>query len=403
MSGQPVDRITPFPWMRDEQVVRAMTALGADAARFVGGAVRDALLGRAVAEIDIATRLTPDAVIERLGKAGIATVPTGIAHGTVTAIMPGRTLEITTLRRDLETDGRHARVVLIDDWDEDARRRDFTVNALYLDTNGNLYDPVGGREDLRVGRIRFIGNPEARLAEDGLRLLRFYRFFAHYGKGEADRDARAACRKAAPLMNQLSAERIQAELLKLLRAPNPVPALQNMAADGVLTVILPEAMRLDRLARLVAIEPEPDPVRRLAAAVSVDKAGATALAKRRRLANDVRARLEGLAAPAWPIDLSGGEKRQRRALYHLGRAAYRDLMLLSGDASRAPRLIAQADKLIVPVFPLKGGDVAQLGVTPGPKIGAWLAAIEAWWEEDDFGPNRDACLAELKKRLAAEA
>jgi len=403
MSGQPVDQIAPFPWMRDEQVVRVMTALGADAARFVGGAVRDALLGRAVVEIDIATRLPPEAVIERLGKAGIATVPTGIAHGTVTAIMPGRALEITTLRRDLDSDGRHARVVLIDDWDEDARRRDFTVNALYLDTAGNLYDPVGGREDLRVGRIRFIGNPEARLAEDGLRLLRFYRFFAHYGKGEADRDARAACRKAAPLMNQLSAERIQAELLKLLRAPNPVPALQNMAADGVLTVILPEAMRLDRLARLVAIEPEPDPVRRLAAAVSVDKAGATALAKRLRLANETRARLEGLAAPAWPIDLSGGEKRQRRALYHLGRAAYRDLMLLSGDASRAPRLIAQADKLIVPVFPLKGGDVAQLGVAPGPKIGAWLAAIEAWWEEDDFGPNRDACLAELKKRLAAEA
>jgi poly(A) polymerase len=356
-----------------------------------------------VVEIDIATKLPPEAVIKRLGDGGIATVPTGIEHGTVTAVMPGRTVEITTLRRDVETDGRHARVALIDDWDEDARRRDFTVNALYLDSAGNLYDPVGGREDLRVGRIRFIGNAEARLAEDGLRLLRFYRFFAHYGKGEADRDARAACRKAAPLMNQLSAERIQAELLKLLAAPNPVPALQNMAADGVLTVILPEAMRLDRLARLVAIEPEPDAVRRLAAAVSVDKAGATALAKRLRLSNEMRARLEALAAPAWPIDLGGGEKRQRRALYHLGRATYRDLVLLSGDASRAPRLLAQADKIVLPIFPLKGGDVAQLGIAPGPKIGEWLAALEAWWEEEDYGPSRDACLVELKKRLAERA
>jgi poly(A) polymerase len=403
MNGAPVDRLPPFPWMQEENVARVMTVLGADAARFVGGAVRDALLGRTVIDIDIATKLPPDRVVERLGDAGIATVPTGLDHGTVTALVPGRTVEITTLRQDIETDGRHARVALIDDWDEDARRRDFTINALYLDSAGNLYDPVGGRVDLRAGRVRFIGNAEARIAEDGLRLLRFYRFFAHYGKGEADRDARAACRKAAPLMSHLSAERVQAELLRLLQAPNPLPALQIMAADGVLTVILPEAMRLDRLARLVAIEPEPDPLRRLGAAVSVDKAGAAALAKRLRLSNEMRTRLEALVAPPWPIDLGGGQQRQRRALYHLGRALYRDLLLLSGDQARAPRLIAQAEKLAIPVFPLKGGDIAELGVAPGPKIGEKLAEIESWWEEQDYLPDRAACLAEVKTRLGKRA
>jgi poly(A) polymerase len=403
MSNAPVDRLQPLPWMQEENVARVMALLGADAARFVGGAVRDALSGRPVIDIDIATKLPPETVVERLGDAGIATVPTGLDHGTVTALVPGRTVEITTLRRDVETDGRHARVALIDDWDQDARRRDFTINALYLDTSGNLYDPVGGRVDLRAGRVRFIGNAEARIAEDGLRLLRFYRFFAHYGKGEADRDARTACRKAAPLMTSLSAERVQAELLRLLQAPNPLPALQIMAADGVLTVILPEAMRLDRLARLVAIEPEPDALRRLAAAVSVDKAAATALAKRLRLSNEMRTRLETLAAPPWPIDLGGGEKRQHRALYRLGRALYRDLMLLSGDQARAPRLIARAEKFTMPVFPLKGGDIAELGIAPGPKIGQKLAEIETWWEEEDYGPDRAACLAELKARLAKKA
>ena len=292
-------------------------------------------------------------------------------------------------------------VALIDDWDEDARRRDFTINALYLDGAGNLYDPVGGRADLRAGRVRFIGNAETRIGEDALRLLRFYRFFAHYGKGEADGDARAACRKLASLATNLSAERVQTELLKLLRAANPVPALQIMAVDGVLAAILPEAVRLDRLARLLPIEPEPDALRRLAALVAVDRAGATALAKRLRLPNDQRARLEALAAPAWPLDLGGGEKRQRRALYRLGRAAYRDLALLSGDAARAPRLLALADTLAIPIFPLRGGDVAALGVPAGPAIGEWLAAIEAWWEEEEYAPDKAACLAELTKRLAA--
>jgi poly(A) polymerase len=398
MNSAPVERVVPFPWMKEGEVAAILAALGAGNARFVGGVVRDTLLGRPVTDIDIATKLPPETVMERLDKAGIATVPTGLAHGTVTVKLPGRAVEITTLRRDVETDGRHAKVAMIDDWDEDAKRRDFTMNALYLDSAGNLYDPVGGRADLRVGRVRFIGNPETRIDEDALRILRFYRFFAHYGKGAADSAGRAACRRLALLAANLSAERIQAELLKLLAAPDPLPALRIMGEDGVLGAILPEAARLDRLARLIPLDPAHDPVRRLAALVAVDRAGATALAKRLRLANDQRARLEAIAAPPWPIDLGAGEPRQRRALYRLGRPLYRDLVLLSGDAQRAQRLVAAAEKLTVPVFPLKGADIAALGVPPGPEIGRRLAAIELWWEEADFLPDRDSCLAEVKKR-----
>jgi poly(A) polymerase len=401
MSPTPVELSGSF--MAERDVARLMTILGAKTTRFVGGAVRDALLGRPVADIDVATTLSPEAVIERLGKAGITTVPTGLGHGTVSARLPHRSIEITTLRRDVETDGRHARVALIDDWNEDARRRDFTINALYLDQAGKLYDPVGGLTDLRAGRVRFIGNAEARIGEDALRLLRFYRFFAHYGKGKADSDARAACRKLAALATRLSAERVRTELMKLLSAPDPVPALQIMAADGVLAAILPEAVRFDRLTRLIAVEQAPDALRRLAALVAVDKSGATALARRLGLTKDQRSRLEALAAPAWAIDLGAGETQQRRALFKLGRALYRDLVLLSGDAARVPRLLAMADALTIPVFPLKGADIVALGVSAGPDISRWLAAIEDWWENRDYAPNRDCCLAELRKRLDEQA
>jgi len=401
MSPTSFERAPSF--MAEPDVARVMTILGAKTARFVGGAVRDALLGRPVTDIDVATTLSPGAVMAQLGKAGVATIPTGLDHGTVSVRLRHRTVEITTLRRDLETDGRHARVTAIDDWDEDARRRDFTINALYLDQAGKLYDPVGGLDDLRAGRVRFIGNAEARIGEDGLRLLRFYRFFAHYGTGEADRDARAACRKLAARVTRLSAERVRTEFMKLLSAPNPVPALQAMAADGVLAMILPEAIRFDRLARMIAVEPAPDALRRLAALVAVDKPGATALAKRLNLTKDERSRLEALTAPALAIDPGASETQQRRALFRLGRATYRDLVLLSGDVAQAPRLLALAETWAIPVFPLKGGDVVALGVAAGPDISRWLAAIEDWWEHHDYSPDRDCCLAELQRRLAEQA
>ena len=390
-----------FDWMKERGVAKILAALGPGNARFVGGAVRDSLLGRAFAEIDIATPLPPDEVMKHLGDAGVPTVPTGLAHGTVTAVLPDRHVEITTLRRDVATDGRHAVVERTGDWDEDARRRDFTMNALYLDPDGTLYDPVGGKADLEAGRVRFVGDPATRIDEDVLRLLRFYRFVAHYGRGEVDRAARAACRSRVDALPTLSAERVQAELLKLLLAPDPVPAVTLMGEDGVLAAILPEAKRIDRLKRLVAIEPDPDAIRRLAALVAGDRAGVAAMADRLRLSNQAKARLDAIAAPRFPIDLGGSERRQRRALYHLGRDTYRDLVLLSGDAPRAPALAEAAKNYVQPALPVKGGDVAALGVPEGPEIGRALAALERWWEEEDFAANRDACLAELRKLVTA--
>src|SRR5205807_2887022 len=227
-------------------------------ARFVGGCVRDALLGRPIADVDLATPARPEEIIAALQKARIKVVPSGIEHGTVTAVFnspaPPRHFEITTLRRDVETYGRRARVAFDADWAEDAARRDFTINAIYLDADGTLHDPVGGLADLEARRVRFVGEPARRIAEDVLRVLRYYRFEARFGTGDGNEAARAACRNAVPLLAGLSAERVAQELLRLLAVPDPVPALRMMAEDGVLAAILPEATRLDRLQHLVAVE-----------------------------------------------------------------------------------------------------------------------------------------------------
>ncbi len=402
---QPIDRIAPQPWMTEPATVSVLAALGAGGAepRFVGGCVRDALLGRQIADIDIATPDPPERVLALLEAARIKAVPTGIAHGTVTAVVPPRHFEITTLRRDVETDGRRARVAFTDDWAEDAARRDFTMNALFLDGEGRVFDPVGGFADLRAGRVRFVRDAPTRIREDVLRLLRFYRFHAHYGTGAADPAARAACRSLAHLLPTLSGERVAGETLKLLRAPDPIPTLALMAEDGVLAVLLPEATRRDRLAALIALDPDRDAVRCLAALLPDDAAATEAVAARLRLANAQRDRLVLLAAPPWPIDLGGDERAQRRALRHLGLDAYRDLVLLraaeSGAASRAAELLAEAPRRAPPDFPVRGRDAAALGVPPGPRIGELLAAVEVWWEAGDFRAGRAACL----ERLAALA
>jgi poly(A) polymerase len=400
VSDAPAARIAPQPWMAAAETRAVLTALGGEC-RFVGGCVRDALLGRAVADVDIATPLTPEEVTRRLTSAAIKVAPTGLAHGTVTAVVAGRPFEITTLRRDVETDGRHARVAFTDDWTEDAKRRDFTMNALFLDWTGAVFDPVGGLADLRAHRVRFVGDPATRIREDVLRILRFYRFHAHYGMGDADSDARAACRAEAHLLPNLSRERVAAELLKLLAAPDPMLALQLMNDDGVLQTILPEATRRDRLAALIPLEPVPDALRRLAALVGH---GAEGVAKRLRLANADRERLIMLETPPMSVDLAAEERAQRRALYHLGADRYRDLVLLraadSGDAAQARALLALADRWAVPKFPLRGADITAAGVRAGPAVGRLLSEIEAWWEESDFHADHAACLAELKRRLA---
>jgi len=395
-------RIAPQPWMVEPATCAVLAALlaGGVEARFVGGSVRDALLGKQIGDIDIATPASPERVIELLEKAGIKVVPTGLAHGTVTAVVPPRHFEITTLRRDVETYGRRARVAFDADWAADAARRDFTINAIFLTPDGTLHDPVGGLADLRARRIRFVGDPATRIAEDVLRLLRYYRFEARFGNGAGDGPARAACRAAAHSLPLLSAERVAQELAKLLETPDPIAVLRMMQEDGVLAVVLPEARRLKRLQRLIEIEPAADPLLRLAALIEVDSEGATALAARLRFSNAWRDGLRGLSPP-WPVDQRGDVREQRRALYRLGVERYRDvvwLMAAEGEVSRSrlTRLLDLAGGWTPPVFPLDGRDVTTLGIPTGERVGRLLAAVRDWWEAGDFTADRGACLAYLR-------
>jgi poly(A) polymerase len=397
-------RIARQPWMTDPTTQAVLTALAAGGAeiRFVGGAVRDALLGNPTAQdIDIATPAPPERVVALLQAAGIKVVPTGLAHGTVTAIVGPHHFEITTLRRDVETYGRHARVAFDADWASDAARRDFTINAIFLDPDGVIFDPVGGLADLALRRVRFVGDPKTRIAEDVLRLLRYYRFEARFGGGAGDPAARAACRAAAHLLLTLSAERVAHELMRLLESREPVGALQMMRADGVLAVVLPEARRLDRLRQLLAIEPAPDPLRRLAALIEVNGSGAAALALRLRFANAQRERLQRLAQP-WSLDPDGDPRARRLALYRLGVDDYRDLALLQAAEGKMTRtrlaeLLAIADSWTPPVLPVAGRDVTALGIPPGETVGRLLDAVSDWWVAGDFAADRAQCLAYLRQ------
>jgi poly(A) polymerase len=399
MSPEKPTAIRPQGWMREKSSRAVLAALAGpkdSGARFVGGAVRDAILKRPVTDIDIATPLHPNEVTRRLEAAGIKVVPTGIDHGTVTAITATRAFEITTLRRDVATDGRHAKVDFTEDWAADAKRRDFTMNALFLDGGGTLYDYVGGLKDAKAGRVRFVGDPATRIAEDVLRLPRFYRFIAHYGRVAPDAEARAASRQAAPLLPGLSAERVAAELLKLLKARNPLPALILMQKDGVLKVLLPEAKSLDALRRLIKLEPAPDPIRRLAALIGRD---GECVATRLKLSHRQREGLAGLTAPP---DFKGSRAAQRALLYRLGSGLYRDSVLIAASrgklaAHKALLGLAKAWKPVV--FPLKGRDLAAAGMAPGPELGKLLAELEAWWIAGDFRASRKACLAEMTRRM----
>jgi poly(A) polymerase len=395
-------RIAPQPWMVEPStraVLAALSAGGAEA-RFVGGSVRDALLGRPIGDVDMATTAPPERIIELLEESGIKVVPTGLAHGTVTAIAPPRHFEITTLRRDVETYGRRARVAFDADWAADAARRDFTINAIYLAPDGTIDDPVGGLADLRARRVRFVGDPATRIAEDVLRLLRYYRFEARFGTGSGDPQARGACRAAAHLLPKLSGERVAQELMRLLGSPDPIAVLQMMQDDRVLAEVLPEARGLDRLGRLIEIEPTADSLRRLAALIEVGGEGAVGLAARLRFSNAWRDRLHDLSRP-WPLDPQGSGQAQRRALYQLGAERYRDIALLRAaqcdmSRSRLTELLDLAGNWTPPLFPVAGRDVTALGILPGERVGQLLAAVRRWWEEGDFTADRAACLTYLR-------
>jgi poly(A) polymerase len=367
------------PWRQREGLAALATALGAEAgeARFVGGAVRDTLLGLAVtiADIDIATRHPPAEVLARLRAGAIRAVPTGLAHGTITAVLPGGPVEVTTLRRDVATDGRHAEVAFTDDWREDAARRDFTMNALYADPlTGRIDDYFGGLADLAAGRVRFIGSALQRIAEDHLRILRFFRFHARFGTA-IDAEGLDACTARANDLMALSRERIASELLKLLVALRAVEVVALMVDRGILKAVLPEIDRAgaDRLAELAAQEAAagvaPDPVRRLAALVPA--AAAETVGARLKLSNAQRKRL--IAATAGP-----GTEGPHALAYRHGVEGAVDRLLLAGD-DPAPIL-----GWVPPRLPIGGGALVGRGLGRGPDVAAALHTVETRWIAEGF-------------------
>jgi poly(A) polymerase/tRNA nucleotidyltransferase (CCA-adding enzyme) len=392
-GDQPALRIDPPAWLHDPALAAVLAAV--PRARLVGGAVRDALLGRPVADVDLATPDPPDAVTRALREAGLKAVPTGLEHGTITAVSGGRGFEVTTLRRDVATDGRRAVVAFTGDWCEDAARRDFSINAMSMSTDGAVYDYFDGVADLRDGRVRFVGDAAQRIAEDFLRILRFFRFHARYGRGEPDGDALTAIAAAVPGLNRLSAERVWSELRRILAAPDPREAIALMQRLGVLDRVLPEGTNIDPLARLVARGAPPDPILRLAALLA---GGTEALAERLRFSIAERERLFALRVPLTP-PADADDATLRRFLADTPKDILIDrLWLTGGDASLRARLANMA----VPVFPLHGRDLRTAGLPTGPQLGALLRDLRGWWLEGGCVADAAACRAELKRRLAAQ-
>ncbi|HEY5288692.1 MAG TPA: CCA tRNA nucleotidyltransferase [Caulobacteraceae bacterium] len=381
-------------------------AAGSEGARFVGGCVRNALLGAPVSDVDIATTLTPPETKAALTAAKITALATGEAHGTITAVSRGRTIEITTLRRDVETDGRHAVVAFTDDWSADAARRDFRLNALYADAEGRLFDPTGhGLADVKAGAIVFVGDAETRIREDALRILRFFRFLAWYGRGEPDAAALAACAALKDLVDGLSAERVAKELLTLLAAEDPRSAVRLMAAARVLARVLPEAEDLARFEALVGLETdmlaEGDSLLRLAALLPADPRAAGAAADRLRLSNAQKARLVQ-AAKADPAIISWmSPKAVRQSVYRLGADAFRDKAMLAwagggGAAMQWRALLPMAQSCPRSTLPLTGEDVMAAGIPEGPLVGMVLAEVESWWIDNDFPSDKLSLIERLK-------
>lgn len=405
-------------WMgaRDTFAILDAISAGGASVRFVGGCVRDAILGRPVSDIDLATDAEPARVIELLAARKIRTVPTGIDHGTITAIPDERPFEITTLRQDVETDGRRAAVKFTRDWSVDAARRDFTMNALSADPDGTVYDYVGGLSDLRSGSVRFIGDAAARIAEDHLRILRFFRFHATYASTVPDAEALQACREASGYVEKLSGERVWQEMARILVVDEPMQVFALMEDTRILRVLFPVRRSTSRLQALAALEGmlnvAPEPVRRLTALIQPDRKEASQIAARLRLSRADTSRLDNLSA-------SRGESRAgmpalalRRALYTLGVDFFRDLILLdwadqiARDPSAAGGNIQDwkdtwdaANDWIPPHFPLTGEDIIAAGVREGPDVGEILEDVEEWWIDQAFRPDRDGCLERLRLML----
>lgn len=392
-----------------------MTAGGASL-RFVGGCVRDAVLGRDVRDIDLATDAEPARVIELLGEKKIRAVPTGADHGTITAIPDQRPFEITTLRQDVETDGRHAEVKFTKDWAVDAARRDFTINALSADADGTVYDYVDGLTDLRAGRVRFIGAAEDRIAEDYLRILRFFRFHATYATTPPDAEALQACREASGGVEKLSGERVWQELSRILVIGEPMQVFALMEEARILRLLFPVGRSTSRLQALAALEgmvrQSPEPIRRLTALIQPDRQEASQIATRLRLSRAETSRLDNLSASRGESRAGMPELALRRSLYTLGVDLFQDLILLdwADQIAREPSVAAgniqdwketwdAAHDWTPPEFPLTGQDIIAAGVEEGPDVGDILEDIEDWWIEQAFRPDREGCLERLRMTM----
>ena len=381
-------------WRESGGMRQLLRVLGAEdgRTRFVGGCVRDSLLGLEVSDVDLATRLEPEEVLKRLKQAGIKAVPTGIAHGTVTAIVDGAPVEVTTLRRDVSTDGRRATVAFTDDWRADAARRDFTINALSVDPVSNeIFDYFEGLPDLDARRVRFIGDPLQRIGEDHLRILRFFRFHARFGEGEPDDDALQACTDRANDLMALSRERIADELLKILGLPDPTLTVSLMAERGIFRPVLPEIDEAgtQRLRSLVEREriakAAPEPLRRLAALLPSSPDLAEAAAVRLRLSKKAVKRLVSAAARA-----DGDTAKPQALAYRIGRDEAVDRILLGNEEPGAMR--ARIDELRdwqPPRFAVGGGDLIAMGLSPGPVVAKTLQAIQRDWIERGFPSDQE--------------
>lgn len=390
----------PFAWAKSRSVNRLVSALGRENVRFVGGAVRDSLLKRALKEIDLATTLPPPEVMARLQKAGIRAVPTGIAHGTVTAVFKDRALEVTTLRHDVKTFGRHAEVAFHADWEADASRRDFTINALFLSLDGRVHDYFGGLNDLKRGKVRFIGDPKSRIGEDALRILRFFRFHAWYGKGSLDTIGYAACEANLHLLDILSAERVRDELLKLLASPNPVPVAMAMGKIGVFKrLFAPGPIDFAGLKGLVAVETglkEADSLRRLAVLFPMGAGHLAALGRNLKLSNRHLARLMNMKEGRLKMPLT--DRELRKAIYFVGRDALKDQLILKAkpaDAALLKKTLKKITNLKLPPFPVGGDDLKAFGIAPGPAMGDLLDLLEKRWVASDFKLAKRDLLASL--------
>jgi len=400
MSGVP--QLRDAVWLEDRPVARLLALLNSDGeeARVVGGAVRDHLLNLPVREIDLATTALPQEVMRRVAADGGRAIPTGIEHGTVTAVIDHRSFEITTLRQDVEAFGRKARVAFGRDWRADAERRDFTMNALSVAADGTVYDYVGGAADIRARRVRFIGEPQRRIEEDYLRILRFFRFHAHFGLGGPDAVGLQACIRARAGLETLSRERVRAEMLKLIVAPRATPTLAVMAESGLLGMVIGGVAYLASFENLVKLEAaigvEPDPIRRLGALGIWVAEDAERLTQRLRLSNAESGRLAALDN-WWRVTLEPDGQAAHALLYRLGPLSFVDRVLLAWSRSLAGavdttwrELARLPQRWSVPAFPLKAADFTRRGLAAGPTLGAALRAAEAAWVAANFPTDRAA-------------